>query len=214
MTPSTSAIEVRHVTCRFGAVAVLDDAALAVAAGRLVVVLGPSGSGKTTMLNVMCGWQRPERGEVRFRGETVGPGELRWSELAVIPQVLGLLEELTAAENVALPCRLGHVPVHDAQGLMEQFDLVALADRLPSALSLGERQRVAVARALVGSPTVLLADEPTSHQDRVRAAAVIASIRRLVDQGMAAVVCTHDAELVEAADDVFTMQAGRLAPAR
>lgn len=210
-TPATGlpVIEAQDVTCNLGPVTPVRGASFEVAPGELVALLGPSGSGKTTLLNLLCGWQRPSDGVIRFGGYVVDPGTLSWADLAVVPQSVGLLDELTAAENVGLPCRLAGVPDRQSSELFEHLDLVELAARRPRQLSLGECQRVAMARALVLAPRLLLADEPTSHQDARRGQLVLDLLRAQAAQGTACILSTHDRDLVGAADRVLVMENGR-----
>ena len=211
-------MEGADIVCRFDGVDVLAGADIVVEPGELVVLLGPSGSGKSTLLNVLCGFARPDQGTVRFDGEEVDPAGLGWRSMALLPQALGLLEELTAAENIALPGRLagrvfrgaGPGSGGDADALLTELDLAPLVERLPAQLSLGERQRVAVARAYALGPRVVLADEPTSHQDAARTASVLAVMRRHCLVGSACLVATHDEQVIAAADRVLKLSEGRI----
>jgi ABC-type lipoprotein export system ATPase subunit len=208
----------------------LRSATFVLVPGELVVLVGPSGSGKSTLLGLLCGWELPDEGELAWAGwmGAVTSAALPWSTLAIIPQALGLIEDLSVAENVALPVRLGKAgaagrPVHHpgtltrAAGLLEAFGLQHLADRLPHECSLGERQRAAVARALVLEPDLILADEPTAHQDPAMARAVFGALRDAARQGAACLVATHNPEGPRYADRVLTLQDGELvegAPSR
>ena len=176
-----------------------------VAAGEIVGLVGPSGSGKTTTLNLILGWERPTKGTVTSTLATAG-----WRSVAVIPQELGLLPELTAIENVVLPGRLngGDVP-RDVTAVLESLGLDSLADRYPAELSMGEQQRVAVARAVVMSPDLLVADEPTAHQDEQRADQVMEQLAAVASAGGAVIVATHDDRLLERVDRVVRMLDGR-----
>ena len=133
--------------------------------GEIVAVAGVSGSGKTTLLAVLCSWERPDAGSVEHDD---GPVEtLPWSSLAVVPQALGLLEDLDVADNIALPAMLAKLARVDraqrCQQLSERFQIDHLARRFPAQTSLGEQQRCAVARALVLQPALVLADEDTAR---------------------------------------------------
>lgn len=190
----------------------VDGIDLDVHAGEVVVLTGPSGSGKTTLLQVLAGFHRPDEGDVHWAGTTdVQPG---WGVVAVVPQSLGLLAELTAAENVALPL-LTRGDTSDV-GAAAHAALTALAadhfaDRLVGEASLGQQQRVAVARALVGRPRILVADEPTSHQDAEHADLVLAAVRAAAAQGTACVIAGHDPRLAAHADRVIHLIDGRIA---
>jgi putative ABC transport system ATP-binding protein len=171
--------------------------------------MGPSGSGKTTLLNLLCGWEQPDAGTISWQGRPADPLERPWSDLALIPQSFGLLEELTATENIAWPARLASRPAPGLPDLLDALDLGPLTDRFPAQMSLGECQRVSVARALLLHPKLLLADEPTAHQDAVRAGAILALLRAFADEGGTCVISTHDAELISRADRALTMTDGR-----
>jgi putative ABC transport system ATP-binding protein len=180
--------------------------------GEVVGLTGPSGSGKTTLLNVLCGWERLDAGSMSFFGEQEGaPAELPWDRVAILPQDLALFEELTIAENVRLPARLRAVlGVVSVEALLEDLGLTALASRLPDETSLGEQQRAALARAFVLEPRVLLADEPTAHQDEAWTKAVMRGIRSLASRGAACLVTTHDPDAMEFLDRELAMRDGEL----
>jgi ABC-type lipoprotein export system ATPase subunit len=184
--------------------------------GEVVGLTGPSGSGKTTLLNVLCGWERPDGGALRFGGAEEEPNALRWDRIAIVPQDLALFEELTIGDNVRLPLRLGHgdgppdAEVHVLDALMEELGILHLASRLPLEASLGEQQRASLARAMVLRPSLLLADEPTGHQDEGWTKAVMAAIRTLATTGTACLVTTHDPDAMAFLDRQFAMRDGEL----
>ena len=182
--------------------------------GELVALVGRSGSGKSTLLNLIGGWEHPDAGEIQLDDRGNGPHPPPWNEVAMLPQRLGLLDELTIRENVEYPGRLGgdrEETRERADRLIENLGLGALEDRYPKETSVGEQQRAALARALVLSPRVLLVDEPTSHQDEVRARSVLGELRRASAQGTACLVATHDQASVRTFDRVLEMADGRLA---
>jgi putative ABC transport system ATP-binding protein len=154
-------------------VAVLSGVTLELNPGEVVLLRGRSGSGKTTLLNVVAGWVEPGSGTVEWDGGG-SSRDRRWDQVAIVPQTLGLLEELSIDENVGLALLLGGAGPHDefasVRSLMERLEIDHLAGRGISECSLGEQQRAAVARALVAEPILLLADEPSAHQytDRLR----------------------------------------------
>jgi putative ABC transport system ATP-binding protein len=199
---------------------------LAVAAGEVVAMAGRSGSGKTTLLTIVAGWERPDAGRVALFGGGRPPDRLPWADLAILPQSLGLLDELTVAENVTLPLRLGavrpgeadgtdHAADHDADGpdaLLRRLGVDHLADRYPTEVSLGERQRAALARAAVLRPRLLLADEPIAHQNHAWAEAMTSLLRDLADGGSACLLATHNPLAFAVADRVVRLDAGRLGP--
>jgi ABC-type lipoprotein export system ATPase subunit len=193
----------------------LDGVDLTVAGGELVALVGPSGSGKSTLLALLCGWETADSGTLAYGGALADrpPSTLGWPELALVPQALGLVPDLSLADNVLLPARLrgGLTDAADrADRLLADFGIDHLADRYPHQASLGEQQRVAVARALLLRPAVLLADEPTAHQDRANADALLDALRAQAREGSAVLVATHDEIAWSRADRVLSMRDGRL----
>lgn len=189
---------------------------LSIHAGRLVALIGPSGSGKSTLLNVLCGWEHVESGELLLHSALGArrPEDLPWGRVALVPQALGLLEELTILDNVLMPARLagGVGPRLDrAAELMAEFGIDHLSARYPDQVSLGEQQRCAVARALLLRPMVLLADEPSAHQDAGWADVLFAAFSRLAAEGSACLIATHNPVVWERADTVLAMLDGELA---
>jgi len=197
----------------------LQGVSLSLRPGRVAALVGPSGSGKTTLLNVLCGWEKPDAGEIRWLGRP-GPDlvALQWKDLAVLPQDLGLMEELSIRENVELPLRLagalGDRGRTRVQSMLEGFGLDLLADRGPVEVSLGEQQRTALARALALSPRLLLADEPTGHQDEGWARVVMRSLRLAAREGSACLVATHNPEALKYVDEVLAIRDGRVGTGR
>jgi ABC-type lipoprotein export system ATPase subunit len=187
---------------------------LALFPGELVALVGPSGSGKSSLLGLLAGWEPPDAGELAWTPAAAG-GAPGWSELATVPQALGLLEDLTVRENVALPVRLRLGRRRATEGRTEEllglFGLAELADRSPSETSLGQQQRAAVARALVLTPQLVLADEPSAHQDAAWVHDVFAALRQVVhDRGAACLVATHDPDALQFADRVLHLADGQL----
>lgn len=182
------------------------DATLALAPGTLTVVSGPSGSGKTTLLNLLLGWEALDEGE-RIPADPVA----NWAATAVIPQRLGLLAHCTIGENVALPGRAVPLLLDPAE-VVHRLGLAHLTDRFPAETSLGEQQRAAVARALVTRPRLLVADEPTSHQDEVSTRQVCALLVDAATHGACVVVATHDHRVADHADHHLHLTDGRLEP--
>ncbi|MGY1615660.1 ABC transporter ATP-binding protein [Geodermatophilus sp. SYSU D00691] len=193
----------------------LDGVDLGVAGGELVALVGPSGSGKSTLLALLCGWENADSGTLTYGGALADrpPVTLGWPELALVPQALGLVPDLSLADNVLLPARLrgGTADATERAGqLLADFGIAHLADRYPHQASLGEQQRVAVARALLLRPAVLLADEPTAHQDRGHADALLDALTAQARDGSAVLVATHDEIAWARADRVLSMRDGRL----
>lgn len=174
---------------------ILEEVSLAAEPGDIVLVTGRSGSGKTTLLALLGGWIPPDSGTVVFDAAPIGVPS--WSRVAIVPQTFALVGELTAFENVVLArhCRDGDDAELVAREWLARLDLTTRADALPDELSSGQQQRVALARALAVDPSVLLADEPTSHQDHGHVDVIRAALRAAADRGTACVVVTHDARL-------------------
>jgi putative ABC transport system ATP-binding protein len=188
---------------------------VAVAAGEFVALVGPSGSGKSTLLALLCGWETADEGGLTYSGDLAGrrPDTFGWPELALVPQALGLVADLSLADNVLLPARLrGSLATElpRARELLADFGLGHLADRYPAQASLGEQQRVAVARALLLRPAVLLADEPTAHQDRGHADRLLDAVTQAARGGSAVLIATHDELAWARADRVLSMRDGHL----
>ena len=182
--------------------------------GEVVALAGPSGSGKSTLLNIIGGWEHADEGKVTWRAGVTAEVARDWLHMGLIPQRLGLLEDLTAAENVELPLLLSGVDrleaAERAQNLMGELDVIHLADRLPAAASLGEQQRICAARALVMQPTVILADEPTGNQDAARRGKVFAALREVGARGGACLVATHDPHVIEHCDRILRLHDGEI----
>jgi len=199
----------------------LDGVDLAVADGEFVSVMGPSGSGKSTLLHLLGGLERPTAGSVRI-GD-VDPHALpedaaarfRRRTIGFVFQFFNLIPTLTAAENVALPLllegrRFGAVRDR-VEPLLALFGLEARARHAPAELSGGEMQRIAVARALIVDPRVLLADEPTGNLDSRTGAEILALLRRVCDErGVTVVLVTHDLRAASCADRVVILRDGRV----
>jgi putative ABC transport system ATP-binding protein len=211
VTASLRAIDL-HKTYRRGReqVHALRGVSIEVEPGEVVALLGRSGSGKTTLLNCLLGWERPDRGAVEVPGTGV-PAEAPWSTVAVVPQRFGLLEELTLADNVALPARLAGLddPRARAVEALEVLRLGHLVDRMPDEVSLGEQQRTAIARALVVKPKFLVADEPTGRLDEELSTHVLTTLREVyAAAGTGVLVASHDPVVVAAADRVVRLSDG------
>jgi putative ABC transport system ATP-binding protein len=204
-----------------GGVTVLKDITLQVQPGEFVGVVGPSGSGKSTLLNMITGIDRPTSGEVLIGAETVH--ELSENQLArwrgrnvgVIFQFFQLLPTLTILENVILPMDFCKVyrrreRKNKAMHLLEQVDIAEHAHKLPSALSGGEQQRAAIARALANDPSLVVADEPTGNLDTTTANEVFALFESLVAQGKTLLVVTHDRSLSTRTERVIHLLDGRI----
>jgi putative ABC transport system ATP-binding protein len=212
-----------------GAYAALRNIDLQIAAGEFVAIAGKSGSGKSTLLNLVGGIDGPTSGTVEVGGtriESLGQNRLaawRGRNVGFVFQFFQLLPTLTVAENVMLPmdfCRTypARERLKRALTLLDRVGVAPQADKLPSALSGGEQQRAAIARALANDPPVILADEPTGNLDSVTAGAVLDLFRTMARSGTTVVIATHERDItclvdrrVEVADGVLVTAA---APAK
>jgi putative ABC transport system ATP-binding protein len=178
----------------------------------VVALVGPSGSGKTTLLNILCGWDHPDEGNIhRVTGSS---GEFDWTSVSIVPQRLGLIDELTISENVALPLKLSGTAESEAEQrveeLLDSLGLNHISGHLPGEASLGEQQRTAMARGLVSNPGLLLADEPTGHQDADSERAVFGAIRALASGGGTCLVATHNSDATRFCHRIMRVDDGRV----
>ncbi len=221
MVADSPILEVQGVRKRYGARLVLDDVSLSVAPGERVALTGPSGSGKTTLLNCLGGVDRPDEGEIRLDGRPINRldsealADLRRRRIGTVFQFFHLLPTLTAAENVELPLQLAGVPARErgprVAALLAQVGVAHRADAFPAQLSGGEQQRIAVARALVHAPALLLADEPTGNLDSANGATVLALLRELTERTRTALVLvTHSEEAAAICHRALHLRDGRM----
>ena len=194
---------------------------LEVRRGEMVAIMGASGVGKSTLLHVLGGLDRPDSGAVAVDGFELASADdaalvpFRNKHVGFVFQFHHLLPEFTALENVEMPLRIARVPAREARPAAEALlSRVGLAERLghrPGMLSGGEQQRVAVARALVRQPGLLLADEPTGDLDERTGDALHTLLRDMHREfGLTAVMATHNPRLAEQCDRVLRLEAGRL----
>lgn len=203
-----------------GVVRALDGVDLDLFPGEFIVLLGPSGSGKSTLLNVLGGLDTPTGGSVRFGDRDLAGDDdgartaFRRDHVGFVFQFYNLLPALTALENVAVVAEIAADPMPPEEALA----LVGLADRaghFPAELSGGEQQRVAVARAIVKRPAVLLCDEPTGALDARTGVVVLDAIARVAAAvGAITVLITHNAGIAAMADRVLSMSDGRIVAER
>ncbi|RBM14781.1 cell division protein FtsE [Prauserella sp. PE36] len=189
----------------YGRTTALAPVSLELYPGELAVLTGPSGSGKSTLLMIAGGWETPDDGEVKPHPPLpdVGMAEQPWEHLGVVPQSISLLDELSIEDNLAFAAR--RTAGADVAGLLAALDLAPLAGRLPGETSRGEQQRAAVGRALAAGASLVLADEPTSHQDRRRGALVLDVLRAAADRGAAVLIASHDPVAIARADREITL---------
>ena len=220
-----SMLELREVSRSYGQgsaeVQALREVSLSAEEGAMVAVMGPSGSGKSTLLTIAGTLEEPTSGEVLLAGQPVGKlsrnakARLRRRVIGYVFQDFNLLPGLTAAENVSLPLELDGLSGRKARvAALKVLDRLGLSERAshyPDHMSGGERQRVAVARAMVGERRLLLADEPSGALDSVNGEAVMRLVHAACkNAGMTAVVVTHDAQLASWADRVVFLRDGRV----
>jgi putative ABC transport system ATP-binding protein len=228
--PATSdqaLIRLRGITHTYGKgdarVHALTGIDFALAGGEVAALSGPSGSGKSTLLNIIGCILEPTGGWMEVDGEIVADEgwkkndyrTLRLTKIGFIFQFHNLLPFLTGVENVAFAAQLAGVGKKQAQArakeLMDYLDVGHRLDNYPSDLSGGEAQRVAVARALINSPRVILADEPTAALDAARTAKVVELLRKVAhEQRTAVIIVSHDENVVKRVDKIFSMAAGKL----
>ncbi len=212
--PNAPVLQLEGVTKTYGrgdeAVHALRHIDFTAASGEIVELVGRSGSGKTSLLNVAVGWQRADAGTVTAPGGAAPT----WADVAVLPQRLGLMDELTVGENVEYPARLaGRLEERRAlvQDLLEVLGLSLLRNRHPKETSLGEQQRTALARALVLGPRLLVADEPTAHQDARWAQTMFSLLGDAAAvTGSCCVIATHDSSFTAHVDRTVAMADGRI----
>lgn len=200
---------------------VLEDVSMSLDGGELVALRGPSGSGKTTLLGLLGGLATPTRGDVLLEGRSIvrmrdhHRTALRRDRVGYVLQELALLPTATLLDNVLLPFVPDGVRAVDRARAMHWLDRFGLGGRARTPagrLSGGEKQRAAIARALVREPAMLLLDEPTAHVDAATAATLIDELVRLRDEGRAILVATHDPRVVEdpRIDRSLALDRGRL----
>jgi ABC-type lipoprotein export system ATPase subunit len=217
------ALDAQGLVRRYDDRTVVDHVSLAISAGESVSLMGTSGCGKTTLLHILGTLDRPDEGRVFIGGEdpsTLGErkrARLRRERLGFVFQQSNLLPSLTARENVALPAwRVSGRRVEAlerASALLSRFGLTARADAKAHVLSLGEAQRVAVARALINTPRVVLADEPTGSLDSSSTDAVLDALIEVCQFGAALLVVTHDPDVAARCARQLIMSDGRLVQA-
>lgn len=220
-------IELRNVVREYRVggqtVRALDEVSLRLADGQFVSVVGPSGAGKSTLLHLLGALDSPDSGTIAFDGEEIGrlgdeqQSRFRHHRVGFIFQFFNLLPTLSAWENVAIPKLLDGVRLGAAKPeAIRLLDRVGLGDRTghrPAELSGGQMQRVAVARALMMNPPLILADEPTGNLDSATGAAILALLAEVAHEdaaGRLVVMVTHNADAAAATDRVITLQDGRV----
>jgi putative ABC transport system ATP-binding protein len=220
-----SALELAEVAKHYrsggGTVRAVDGVSLTVEAGELVALYGPSGSGKTTLLLMIAALLAPDSGHIRFKGREIGEfsakesAHYRLHDVGFISQEFYLLPGASALDNAMIKLPVLGFGLREARAMTLQWlDRVGLgtrADHRPEELSMGERQRVTIARALVASPGLLLADEPTGNLDSKRTEEILTLLGELCrEREMPGLLVTHDADAVRFVDRVLTLRDGQL----
>lgn len=187
--------------------------------GEMVYLTGPSGAGKSTLLKMIAAIEKPDEGSLVVNGQDIGSlrpagiASLR-QNLGLVLQQQGLLHDRTLLDNVMLPLIVTGTARAEAEArasaALDKVDLLDRAHSLPQTLSGGEQQRVAVARAIVNKPKIILADEPTTNLDKISAIKVIEAIRFFQSAGVTCIIATHDGQLLERASRVIRLEKGRL----
>jgi putative ABC transport system ATP-binding protein len=218
-----SILEARNVskTYRIGGrdIPVLDQVSLAVAPGAFVVIQGASGSGKSTLLSLLSGLDKPSGGRILIDGRDITDiseddlAPIRNTTIGFVFQAYHLVPALTAMENVMFPAELRRDPAaaEKAEALVKRVGLSARRDNFPHQLSGGEKQRIAICRALINRPAVIFADEPTGNLDSKSGAAILDLLREVHrEQGATLVLVTHNPAIAATADRVLHLIDGRL----
>ncbi|MBF6191005.1 ABC transporter ATP-binding protein [Nocardia implantans] len=222
--PEPAMLELSGVTKEYRvggqAVRALDDVALRIETGEFTSIIGPSGSGKSTLLHLLGALDSPDAGSIRFRGEEIGAldeeqqSEFRRHQVGFVFQFFNLLPTLSAWENVAIPKLLDGTGLRKAKPrameLLDRVGLAARAEHRPAELSGGQMQRVAVARALIMDPPLILADEPTGNLDSKTGASILELLGEIAGSGSSVVMVTHDMGAVTYCDRVITLRDGRI----
>jgi lipoprotein-releasing system ATP-binding protein len=203
---------------------VLRNLDLAVDAGEMLAIVGASGVGKSTLLHLLGGLDRPDSGRIAIQDRELGTMldddlvAFRNAHVGFVFQFHHLLPEFSALENAEMPMRIARRPIAEAraaaQALLQRVGLGERLDHRPAMLSGGEQQRVAVARALVMAPALVLADEPTGDLDETTGDTLQALFRAMHrERGLTSVIATHNPRLAAACDRILRLEGGRLVPA-
>ena len=213
-----SLLELRNVSKIYKELHALDNVSLTVDKGEWIAIMGPSGSGKSTMMNIIGALDRPTLGDVVFDGRVISKDsnnkltEFHRDKIGLVFQQFHLINYLTAVENVMVAQYYHSMP--DEKEALEALERVGLRERarhLPSQLSGGEQQRVCIARALINSPELILADEPTGNLDEANENIVLDIFKKLHKEGTSLIVVTHDPEVAEVAQRIIRLEYGKIA---
>lgn len=206
-----------------GALTVLNDVSISIARGSIVSVIGASGSGKSTLLHVLGGLDKPDSGNVAWNDRIIytmddeSLADFRNTELGFVFQFHHLLPEFTAIENIMMPALISGTDFSKAKTraseLMEQFGIPARAEHRPTQLSGGEQQRVAMARALMNNPKLILADEPTGNLDEENTDILLDMLFKLRElENVSILLITHEKDIAKRSDVIYQLSKGDLHP--
>lgn len=210
-------LEVKNVSKIYGDLHALKDVSFKIRKGEWVAIMGSSGSGKSTIMNIIGCMDKPTMGEVILDGQDITKEsqtsltKIRREKIGLIFQQFHLIPYLTALENVMVAQYYHSIP--DEQEALQALERVGLKDRakhLPSQLSGGEQQRVCIARALINSPEIILADEPTGNLDEVNEKIVIEILKQLHKEGATIIVVTHDLDVGNVAERKIILEYGKI----
>ena len=210
-------LEVKNVSKIYGDLHALKDVSFTIRKGEWVAIMGSSGSGKSTIMNIIGCMDKPTMGEVILDGQDITKEsqtsltKIRREKIGLIFQQFHLIPYLTALENVMVAQYYHSIP--DEQEALQALERVGLKDRakhIPSQLSGGEQQRVCIARALINSPEIILADEPTGNLDEVNEKIVIEILKQLHKEGATIVVVTHDLDVGNVAERKIILEYGKI----
>ena len=216
-------LKVEHVSKIYGAketqVKALDDVSFTVEKGEFVAIVGPSGSGKSTLLHILGGVDRPTSGQVILDGTAMyqmdedGLAIFRRRQIGLIYQFYNLIPVLNVKENITLPLLLDQRKVNEDyfQKLVQQLGLQDRLNYLPNQLSGGQQQRVSICRAIMASPAVVLADEPTGNLDRKNSEEIVGLLKQLhLEQKQTLIMITHDESIALQADRILQIEDGKI----
>ena len=216
-------LKVEHVSKIYGAketqVKALDDVSFTVEKGEFVAIVVPSGSGKSTLLHILGGVDRPTSGQVILDGNAMyqmdedGLAIFRRRQIGLIYQFYNLIPVLNVKENITLPLLLDQRKVNEDyfQKLVQQLGLQDRLNYLPNQLSGGQQQRVSICRAIMASPAVVLADEPTGNLDRKNSEEIVGLLKQLhLEQKQTLIMITHDESIALQADRILQIEDGKI----
>lgn len=210
--------EYRHFRKTFAAV---DHVSFDLREGSFTTLMGQSGCGKSTLFHLLTGMVCPTAGKVVFRGNSLthmsagALSRMRRTEIGYVLQGQNLLQNFTVGENVCMPAFLGGMDkdtFNHARKLLDEFGLGDMEGEMPDSLSGGEQRRVAIARAFIHHPKLIIADEPTSNLDDRNAELILTYFKKATRRGVTVLISSHNRDAVAYSDNVWRMEHGRLAP--